>query len=55
MLWVTGEDMEMLEEKGLLADLRDYLSEETLGQIFPGVIEAGTVNDRLVGIFPRDI
>lgn len=52
MLWVTGEDMEMLEEKGLLADLRDYLSEETLGQIFPGVIEAGTVNDRLVGIFP---
>lgn len=52
MLWVTGEDMEMLEEKGLLADLRDYLSEETLEQIFPGVIEAGTVNDRLVGIFP---
>lgn len=52
MLWVTGEDMEMLEEKGLLADLRDYLSEDTLGQIFPGVIEAGTVNDRLVGIFP---
>ena len=52
LLWVTREDMEILAKKGLLADLTELISGETLEQIFPGVIEAGTVDDCLVGIFP---
>lgn len=52
VMYVSLEDMEILYEKGMLADLRDYLSEETLDKIVPGVLEMGTVDGTLVGIAP---
>lgn len=51
LLWVSREDMEILQNKGLLLDLRQLISEETLGNIFPGVIASGTIEDTLYGMF----
>lgn len=53
ILLVNREDMKLLYEKGWAADLRNYLSEETLGQLLPGVIELGTVEKTLVGLAPE--
>lgn len=52
ILYVSREDMELLQRRGLLADLRTLLSEETLSQVMPGVIELGTVDGTLVGMTP---
>lgn len=52
MLLVDYETMRNLSEKGWTADLRDFCSEETLQEILPGVLEAGTIDGRLVGIAP---
>lgn len=53
LLWVSTEDMHMLAEKGAIMDLRYLISKDTLEQLYPGVIQAGTVNDKLVGITPE--
>lgn len=52
LLYVSLEDMELLQKRGLLADLRTLLSEETLCKVMPGVIEMGTVDGTLVGMAP---
>lgn len=51
LLWVHAEDLEILKEKGLLADLRQLIPEETLNEIFPGVLASGTRDDTLYGIY----
>lgn len=51
LLWVDGADMQVLKDKGVLMDLRTLIPEETLQQIFPGVIEAGTIDGTLTGLF----
>ena len=50
ILFVSEDDMEILRDKGLLADLREYLSQDTLDQLLPGVIEMGTREEQLVGL-----
>lgn len=52
LLYVSLEDMELLQKRGLLADLSTLLSEETLSKVIPGVIEMGTVDGTLVGMAP---
>lgn len=52
IMYVSLEDMEILYERGMLADLRDYISEETLEKVLPGVLEMGTVDGTLVGMAP---
>lgn len=52
ILFVSREDMELLQRRELLADLRMFLSEETLDKVMPGVIELGTVDGTLVGMAP---
>ncbi|NLD87706.1 MAG: extracellular solute-binding protein, partial [Clostridiales bacterium] len=51
LLWVDGADMQILKEKGALMDLRTLIPEETVQQIFPGIIEAGTIDGTLTGLF----
>ncbi|MBE5874681.1 MAG: carbohydrate ABC transporter substrate-binding protein, partial [Lachnospiraceae bacterium] len=51
LMWVTMEDMEVLQEKGILMDLELLISKETLEQIFPGVLASGTVDGTLYGLF----
>lgn len=55
ILFVSYEDMEILQDKGLLCDLSGMISEDTLNKMIPGVIELGSVNGRLTGITPEII
>lgn len=49
-LWADDERLRTLYEKGVLADLTGLVPEEILDQIFPGVLEAGSVDGSLVGL-----
>lgn len=49
-LRANDEHLRMLYEKGVLADLTGLVPKETLDQIFPGVLEAGSVDGSLVGL-----
>ena len=50
ILIVNREDMETLYEKGVLADISDVLPMETQEQIFGCVLEAGRIDDKLIGL-----
>lgn len=52
LLLVSFEDMYMLEEKGVLLDIRELLSEELLEELLPGALEIGTMDGKLWGIPP---
>ncbi len=52
ILFVSLQDMRLLQEQGYLLDLRRVLSEESLNRILPNVIEMGTVDNTLVGLAP---
>lgn len=52
LMWVDKEDMGILAEKGVLMDLTEVIPEEIYEQLFPGVIQDGTINGTLVGISP---
>lgn len=49
-LRANDEHLRTLYEKGVLADLTGLVPKETLDQIFPGVLEAGSVDGSLVGL-----
>lgn len=49
-LWATDENLQILYKKGVLADLAELIPEETREQIFPGILESGSVNGDLVGL-----
>lgn len=53
ILYVSPEDMELLYNMGLLADLRTLLPEETLEQVLPGVVGLGSVDGTLAGLAPE--
>lgn len=50
MLWVSAEDMRLLQEKGALCGLEELVAKDTLDSIFDGVIASGMVNGELVGL-----
>lgn len=50
LFWVSSEHLKVLQDKGALADLQELLPGELLEQIFPGVLQAGRVGNRLCGI-----
>ncbi len=50
MLVLRREQLEILQKKGVLAELTQLLPEEVLEQIFPGVLEAGSIDGTLYGI-----
>lgn len=54
LLFVHGEDMDRLYQKGALADLTGIFDEETCEQLIPGVLESGTRDGKLIGV-PADI
>lgn len=47
---VSPENLEILQDKGVLADLQELLPGELLEQIFPGVLKSGMAGDKLCGI-----
>lgn len=50
LLFVPLEDMVLLEEKGLLLDIRELLTENMQEELLPGALEIGTIEGKLVGI-----
>lgn len=50
--YISIDDLDMLYEKGALADLTDVLPEEYVEVIFPGALELGTIDGKLVGLAP---
>lgn len=50
-LYVSGEDMEILYEKGLLMDMTGLLPEQVTEQLFPGILECGRIDGKQTG-FP---
>lgn len=53
LYFVTREDMEILYENGALEDLTDILPAEIKECIFPGVLDGGMIDGRLVGLAPE--
>lgn len=52
ILYVSLEDMRVLQEKGLLLDLSIVLSQDIVNQVLPGIVELGTVDGAFVGLAP---
>lgn len=53
IMWVSEEDMHALAEKGALMELSELISKDIKAQLFPGVIQAGTLDGKLVSIPPE--
>lgn len=50
LLFVSLEDMRMLEEKGLLLGIEELIPRELREELLPAALEIGTLGGRLVGI-----
>lgn len=50
VLYVSREDMDHLQANGVLGDLRQLLSQETLDILLPGAVEMGTYDRELLGL-----
>lgn len=50
LLFVTVEDLYLLEEKGLLLDIGELIPQELQEELLPGALEIGTVDGRLMGV-----
>lgn len=50
LLFVHGEDMEKLYQKGALADISGIFDEDTCEQLISGVLESGTRDGKLIGV-----
>lgn len=50
LLFVSLEDMRVLEEKGLLLEIEDLISPELREELLPAVLEIGASGGRLVGV-----
>ena len=50
LMFVSIEDMYMLEEKGLLLDIGQLIPGEFQEELLPGAMEIGTVDDRFLGV-----
>lgn len=51
--YVMAEDMEMLYEKGVLADLSDVLPQEYRDAVFPGALGCGVIDGKQIGLTPE--
>ncbi len=50
LLYIEAEDLTALWEKGVLMDLRELISQETLDMIYPGLLDTGTIDGSLAGV-----
>lgn len=50
--YVSAEDMDILYEKNVLADLSEVLSAEDEAAIYPGVLASGVIDGRQIGLAP---
>ena len=50
ILYLSREDLVLLGEKGIWADMEEYLSQDTLRELLPGAVELGRIDGILSGI-----
>lgn len=50
LLLIDQKDLAALWEKGVLMDLRELVSQETLDQIYPGLLAMGAIDGSLAGV-----
>ena len=50
LLYVSPADMEILQKKGILADMNEFLTQETMDRLLPGVIQMGSRGGQLIGL-----
>ena len=50
LFYIDAEDLPALWEKGVLMDLRELVSQESLDQIYPGLLATGTIDGSLAGV-----
>lgn len=50
LMLVSAQDMLTLAEKGVLQDLAELIPRETMEQLFPCVVQDGTVDGKMVGL-----
>lgn len=53
MLWVSEDDMIVLYEKGVLLSLNDMITDDIKKQVWPAVIEIGSIDGSYVGVAPE--
>lgn len=53
LLWVSEEDLYMLAGKGAIMDISSLLPQDVTQQLLPGVLQLGTVKDKLFAITPE--
>lgn len=53
LMWVSEDVMRTLADKGVLMDLSELIPEDVKEHLFPGVLQAGTLDGVLVGIAPE--
>lgn len=53
ILYVSQQDMMLLQEKGLICDISEMIPSEVKSELIPGALELGTVNEELVGLVPE--
>ncbi len=51
--YVSGEDMRVLYEKGVLADLTGVLGEDLRGSLYESALSCGVIDGRQVGLSPE--
>lgn len=50
ILYLSREDLSLLHEKGILADMKHLISQNTLQELLPGAIALGCIGNSLSGI-----
>ncbi len=50
IMFVRMDDFYDLSEKGILLDVSSYISEERKGELLPGALEIGRIENRILGI-----
>ncbi len=50
IFYIYGEDLPALWEKGVLMDIGELVSQETLDQIYPGLLDTGIIDGSLAGV-----
>ncbi|MCM1118740.1 MAG: extracellular solute-binding protein [bacterium] len=53
ILYVSQQDMMLLQDKGLICDISEMIPSEVKSELIPGALELGTVNGELVGLVPE--
>ena len=53
IMWLSGDDLHLLAEKGLLCDMSGMIPEDIKEKLIPAALELGNVDGKMVGFTPQ--